>query len=62
MRIIKPGKFIPGKKEFECKYCGCAFEAEKHEYEITMSPTNDLWREAYCPCCGMAVYERVEEL
>lgn len=56
MKIIKQGDLNKLKltKRFECKKCGCVFEAEKAEYDIVNNDDyiycSTLYR-AECPCC-----------
>lgn len=63
MKIIKEGKpkeelkaILNKTKRFECKTCGCIFEADKGEYE-----TEDvqIYTAYYCECpnCGQTAYE-----
>ena len=55
MFIIKDGdKELAEKKRkqtklFECKTCGCIFEADKGEY---FNFCFDVMYYAKCPCCG----------
>lgn len=58
MRIIKYGdkNKIKKIKKFECKECGCIFEAVKGEYE-TGSQYNNIYYYCRCPCCHSVVYE-----
>lgn len=57
MFIIKDGdKELAEKKRkqtklFECKICGCIFEADKGEYTNTDFQW-DSYYYAKCPCCG----------
>lgn len=52
MKIIKPGK-IPETKRFECRKCGCIFEATNSEYEEEKdTDCADIYYWAInCPCC-----------
>lgn len=60
MKIIKKGTVDGAIKRFECKGCGCVFEANKREY------CDSSWREVMlcvlpnykcaCPICGNMVY------
>ena len=62
MFIIKDGdKELAEKKRkqtklFECKICGCVFEADKGEYKGEEARFS-LWYSAKCPCCGDKTYE-----
>ena len=62
MFIIKDGdKELAEKKRkqtklFECKICGCVFEADKGEYLIR-DFRFDVMYYAKCPCCGDKTYE-----
>lgn len=60
MRIIKFGKILGTIKIFECKNCGCVFEATNEEYNYTseldvicdgLPPYNIM-----CPCCQKYCY------
>ena len=57
MNIIKNGdrELAENKKKqtrrFECKICGCIFEADKGEYLIK-DYRCDVMYYAKCPCCG----------
>ena len=57
MRIIKEGdlKKLKKIKCFECKKCGCIFEAEKDEYKQG-SQYNEEYYYCACPCCNQTVY------
>lgn len=56
MKIIKQGDLdkLKQTKLFECKKCGCVFEAEKSEYDIVNNDDyiycSTLYR-AECPWC-----------
>lgn len=56
MKIIKDGdKELAERKKkqtkrFECKMCGCIFEADKDEYADT-GVQYDFYFYAECPCC-----------
>lgn len=62
MFIIKDGnKELAEKKkkqtkQFECRICGCIFEADKGEYKCEEAQFS-LWYSAKCPCCGDKTYE-----
>lgn len=57
MFIIKDGdREIAEKKKkqtrrFECRMCGCVFEADKGEYIHSGVQWDDYYY-AKCPCCG----------
>ena len=57
MKIIKEGdlKKLKKIKRFECKECGCIFEAEKDEYKWD-SQYNVTYYYCTCPCCNQTVY------
>ena len=63
MFIIKDGdKEIAEKKKkqtrrFECKICGCVFEADKGEYRGEECCGFCYEYYAKCPCCRNKVYE-----
>lgn len=63
MKIIKEGKtkeelekILKNTKRFECKTCGCIFEADDGKYE-----SEEIWicRAYYCTCpnCKQRAYE-----
>jgi rubredoxin len=63
MKVIKQGKtkeelkaILNATKRFECKTCGCIFEADKGEYK-----SEDVQRYTYyyceCPNCSMNASE-----
>ena len=63
MNIIKQGKtkeelkaILNVTKRFECKTCGCVFEADKGEYETEEARIYSYY---YCKCpnCGQKVNE-----
>jgi len=58
MRIIKHGDVNKLKqiKRFECKSCGCIFEADNTEYkhEYSQRETCD-WYSVKCPTCNKYV-------
>ena len=66
MFIIKDGdKELAEKKRkqtklFECKTCGCIFEADNGEYLIT-DCRFDVMYYAKCPCCGYNANETKEK-
>ena len=53
MKIIKEGSLnlLLGIKRFECRNCGCIFEAEEGEYKHGQQYNEDYY---YCDCpyCG----------
>lgn len=54
MKIIKQGDINRLKeiKRFECKSCGCIFEAENAEYKREYSQRDDCgWYAIKCPTC-----------
>lgn len=55
MKIIKQGNYDPNRtKRFECKNCGCIFEADKSEYkDYFQYNQTDYYCE--CPTCGISV-------
>ena len=58
MRILKAGDVERLKqiKKFECKTCGCVFEADNTEYKYQYSQRIDEgWYEVKCPTCGKRV-------
>lgn len=57
MKIIKEGdlKKLKKIKRFECKECGCIFEAEKDEYKWG-SQYNEAYYYCACPYCNQTVY------
>lgn len=61
MKIIKPGDLERLKiiKRFECKDCGCIFEADQHEFRSAdaMEALHDaIDASCECPCCHNMVY------
>lgn len=63
MKIIKEGKakeelekILKNTKRFECKTCGCIFEANDGEYEPKMIGYDCIY---YCECpnCERIAYE-----
>lgn len=63
MVIIKDGdKELAEKKRkqtklFECKICGCIFEADKGEYRGEEGCGFCYYYYAKCPCCRNKAYE-----
>lgn len=60
MKIVRMGKTEPTTKRITCEYCGCIFEAEREEYNITsqLGVMHD-GLQAYnciCPCCKKSTY------
>lgn len=57
MKIIKEGDLNKLKeiKHFECKKCGCIFEAEKDEYKWG-NQYNETYYYCKYPCCHQTVY------
>lgn len=63
MKIIKEGKtkeelerILKNTKRFECKTCGCIFEADDDEYKWD---TDYIYSTLYCKCpnCGQNAFE-----
>lgn len=59
MEIIRQGNTYKTKKQFVCTRCGCIWNAEKGEYNVTsqLGVMHDGMK-AYnmkCPCCGNIV-------
>lgn len=55
MKIIKEGDLRNLHKPFifECKTCGCIFEADDTEYKHDYSQRENCgWYEVICPTCG----------
>ena len=61
MKIIKEGRKPDMTKRFECKRCGCIFEADEGEWFNTDKDYNDPRPSANCPFCGddKRVFEQV---
>ena len=60
MKIIKEGIVDPVTKRFECKACGCIFEANRGEYRASsnmeiMVGVLPAYKCA-CPTCRKTVY------
>lgn len=47
-------------KYFYCRYCGCLFEADKHDYIIKQDEDGSSYVTA-CPSCGHKVYKEVKK-
>ena len=58
MNIIKQGDpdRAKGVRRFECKKCGCIFEATAKEYQHS-SQYNEFYTYCKCPCCNTYVYQ-----
>ena len=58
MKIIKHGDINKLKKikTFNCKLCGCLFEADNTEYK-TGFQYNEIYYYIKCPFCGKKVYK-----
>lgn len=58
MKIIKEGNLdkIKQTKRFECKICGCVFEADAGEYKLTFERNTEV-AYAKCPTCKSIAYE-----
>ena len=63
MKIIKEGKskeeleaILKATKRFECKTCGCVFEADNDEYNYM---DDYIYSRYYCECpnCATRAYE-----
>ena len=62
IKIIKQGDLNLLKRtlRFECKACGCVFDADKEDYVFQFSQReNENWYETKCPCCGKTVTRSV---
>lgn len=64
MKIIKQGKteeelkaILKETKCFECKTCGCVFEADKGEYTYTTQYNETHY---YCKCPNCKIYNAYE--
>ena len=58
MKIIKQGEMEKTTKtvRFECRSCGCIFEANEGEYKYYDAPVAYACEyDAECPCCGKEV-------
>lgn len=58
MKIIKQGEKEKTAKtvRFECRACGCIFEADEGEYKYYDAPVAYACEyDAKCPCCGKDV-------
>lgn len=54
VRIIRNGDLNKVKQtlKFECKACGCVFEADREDYKFEFSQReNTSWYEIKCPYC-----------
>ena len=62
MRIIYNGDVsrLKKTKRFECKYCGCIFEADAGEYAVE-SWRNVEYYKRRCPTCGNQVCTSEDE-
>ena len=63
MKILKPGNPPDPRKPiiFQCKNCGCKFEAYKDEYKQQYNQREiKWWYEVKCPCCDQLVTEEVK--
>lgn len=63
MKIIKKGKtkeelkaILNKTKRFECKTCGCVFEANEDEYEVEEEWIYSTYY-CFCPNCGKESFE-----
>ena len=52
---VKIMKIIKVIIRFECKYCGCIFEADSTEYKRHYNQQGTEWRTCTCPNCGKLV-------
>lgn len=59
MIIIKQGDpdAIKEYKRFECKKCGCIWEAERGEYK-SGNQYNETYYYSTCPTCSVVAYTR----
>ena len=62
MRIIKAGRPKRAIARFECRECGCVFEAERCEYRIETDYRNGHYYVCPCPTCGKDVIRYPEEV
>lgn len=61
MKIIKQGlpkeilkEKIGNRKQFECTFCGCIFEALENEYRFAKDvECHTAYYSCYCPNCNM---------
>lgn len=61
MKILKNGSIKDIEQcKFECKKCGCIFEADEHDTVDLVFLRNEFYRTCICPCCKNRVYK--EEL
>lgn len=61
MRVLKEGNPQKLKEtlRFDCKSCGCSFEANKGEYkpaDCFQAVHDGLKASCKCPCCGKTVW------
>lgn len=56
MRIIKEGDITKTIKHFTCQNCGCEWEANAQEYNVSFK-SGYLWMR--CPCCELEVIRRI---
>lgn len=54
MIVIKEGKIPDNTKRFTC---GCVFECEANEYNVTFDQKDGDYADAVCPTCGKRVYK-----
>lgn len=51
MRIVQEGNPVNKTRRFGCSRCGCIFDADKGEYEITYYPYLEPMFTCKCPNC-----------
>lgn len=53
IKIIKKGKLKNPKdtRRFTCLFCGCVFDADRGDYEVTDGQYNETVYWASCPTC-----------
>ena len=63
MKILKAGDInrIDNIRHFECKDCGCVFEADKSEYHQHTDFRNSHYYVIQCPTCGKHVVAYPED-
>ena len=57
MTIIKIGKTPKTTERFTCPNCGCVFECDVSECNVTFSQKNGNHADVVCPTCGKRVYK-----
>lgn len=63
MKIIKKGDLtrVDTTRHFNCKHCGCLFEANRSEYKTQSDFRNGHFYVHQCPTCGQDVIAYPEE-